>query len=1604
MGASSSSSGPPALISTSEHEVETLYSEDACPTNDGRQRMYVGTSIYKDEDQPRSQDPSPYATLGTSEFCDQRPTASSLSNMLPPKRETLLTCAAQMTGWQSADSHDHPMCQQNNEIVELSRIISQLAMANHQLVSTHSATLARMETLYLELSKDRENRKQKISTENLEICRDIPRKRLYDENIENEEIRRLEQRVLRLEELLATSFFEQCKQRCLQEDNKLRSRTERSEDSLKTQDTKNENSYSSSMESRCESSEQGSSHIMTNVIGEVPDDFGNHRGTASKETDFHIYCGAHSDDSVTNIPTLDENSCSLNVDLDKVRRRRARLRNDVQNPIRNSASEEIFIKDKEIFKLSEEVEKLKVDRLKFQSANERLLCNLTDQKNLVEKLGVDYEELKTRYVTVEANLHENRQQYNELTKHLDYAKNEIERLLKEIDIFQLEKDTVDARISILEENLQKSLLDTEQIKNVESQTISELRTQLSDELSDKKKQNKALEDALQEIQRLKETMKTERRDEDNVVSREDIDIVDSIDDISENTSNPNHASSSLDEFRKELTLKREARHRAIAAVSSEMERLRRELDAEKKAHSETSSILAQLRSVYPQDLDLANDDFVKTTMREQERKQDENEKALKRAETQRLTRILKVSDELRNDVRYQIEKVDDLRYHLESDPERHRQRIRCLMEVTNKARTSLIARERQTNELKNYLAQLLVRLGDRSFLEIQDDAGIECDRQLENINALKSLYNERLKVLTELKDSATRELVDVKQKMEYALKKSENLEEELKRAEDKVDAQDSEITNLESQLGLTKADCRDLQNQMSLINGLFTQMLLGASSADMDLDRLTQLLQENHDLISDIAREESTEAAALPKLLLDLIEQVEGGKASQKHANEENSIENVGEVDRKEDDLQEEDIAHNLPKVWRVLLELLSCHAVTSPSVSVASCSDPNSCYKSVDTPAGPRLVISVSKTYIRLKELILEKKHLEKEMNRMKQLNTHLESKLGEQEKRLSMVSVELAKTWNIVGRMQAQHQQLHTHEEILRYELQEKRKMLQELKQELEYCREKWESARQKNTNTEREWRNLRREFAARKALAVHDSFNSAESGFSDERGDDTDEEEEAIEGRIRHGPRRRARKESPRAPTPDTESEQPTDTELSESKTSSSVTLEQRTPTPETEAELDEAEIVHIDPKLINITEADSVMKRTQEILDPVDQALTNVIQNLIKIDHGEGENVSALRENMTSFEDLCDNPILETNDDTKTDQTTTSKTDLCDENSQTSTLTIESRYSSPDVKILKQTTTIIDLSSTVSNGESFELSSRNSSRQCDEDDDSETVKSESIPSSSVSHTSSTATNTINTMSVFSIGPLPASNASSSSIKSVQFSNPLIMGPSNRFLAQIFGTAATEIESFTDNCIISSSNVWSSTSAVSSQEEESIEGTDQRSSKLIDNIVDSDSISVDSSSSLDTVREFPMANVSSIPSTSVSKDELQESGVSAQKETTTIKSRTPEEVLATRADRLKRLEEQADWLMKKMNATSKRGTALCTRLEELHNTYGEPPVPPPMPDVLPTCRLPCTLPNLPRQIPESLSDASNIKNIQGESSNTVKNDASATNENVP
>lgn len=94
----------------------------------------------------------------------------------------------------------------------------------------------------------------------------------------------------------------------------------------------------------------------------------------------------------------------------------------------------------------------------------------------------------------------------------------------------------------------------------------------------------------------------------------------------------------------------------------------------------------------------------------------------------------------------------------------------------------------------------------------------------------------------------------------------------------------------------------------------------------------------------------------------------------------------------------------------------------------------------------------------------------------------------------------------------MQRQHQQLHTQEKILRYELAQKRKLLTELKEELEYCREKWIQAREKNSSTEAQWKLLRTEFASRK-IPID---TSVESGYSDDKS--SSDEEPSLETNLK------------------------------------------------------------------------------------------------------------------------------------------------------------------------------------------------------------------------------------------------------------------------------------------------------------------------------------------------------------------------------------------------------------------------------------------------------------------------------------------------------
>lgn len=64
-----------------------------------------------------------------------------------------------------------------------------------------------------------------------------------------------------------------------------------------------------------------------------------------------------------------------------------------------------------------------------------------------------------------------------------------------------------------------------------------------------------------------------------------------------------------------------------------------------------------------------------------------------------------------------------------------------------------------------------------------------------------------------------------------------------------------------------------------------------------------------------MAKENGREAAALPKLLLDIIKQVEDGS----NINTNSSSSSLDSEEKKEDDesLAEESIAHNLPKVLK---------------------------------------------------------------------------------------------------------------------------------------------------------------------------------------------------------------------------------------------------------------------------------------------------------------------------------------------------------------------------------------------------------------------------------------------------------------------------------------------------------------------------------------------------------------------------------------------------------------------------------------------------------------------------------------------------------------
>ncbi|ETN65352.1 Ofd1 protein [Anopheles darlingi] len=479
---------------------------------------------------------------------------------------------------------------------------------------------------------------------------------------------------------------------------------------------------------------------------------------------------------------------------------------------------------------------------------------------------------------------------------------------------------------------------------------------------------------------------------------------------------------------------------------------------------------------------------------------------------------------------------------LQTDVGQLRNQVKTLKDVIKAGKEIIAIREDQVEQLKGKLRQIEDTLQERELQIMSDDLRREYDRQLTNIRNLRDLYEERERVSRMERDNLLRQLDLKKSELTTEQEKNKNLEALVESLQSDLTHLRAEHEQTQEKLSLSQAQTRQLQLEMGVVNEFISKFLLGMSrkptANDINIDKLAAMLEENRALLIEMTKEEAETVdtgAFLPRALYDLIAEVDeanessvaGSEASGPSAGAGDAIQPSPAATTKEEtaavegdgeesgdeftDVQKaspEQIADKLPKVWRVLIELVN-HQERAQPVPFVEGGESEECLQSVQTSRGPKTVVSVSKTYIKLKDLILEKKALKKETNRLKTLNVHLERRLDTQEKRLSAVSLELTKTWHLVGKMQRQHRQLHTQEQILRYHLQQKRRLLSELKEELERCRVKWSAARQKNIESEDQWKSLKADFVARRKLDSQN--NSGESGYSDEQGSEEDDDDD-------------------------------------------------------------------------------------------------------------------------------------------------------------------------------------------------------------------------------------------------------------------------------------------------------------------------------------------------------------------------------------------------------------------------------------------------------------------------------------------------------------
>lgn len=277
-----------------------------------------------------------------------------------------------MTGWQTAEGHGpSSFARQNQKAME---VISQLAMANQQLAAANTATLANLEALYMELSRERELRRRIASSE--ESMDDALKKRLTtneeareedeeeggkeEEDEEDEGKRRMEFRIERLENVLR----------------KVRSRIERLEKTSHGEDERQ------SWTSVCDSKEIRDADRRWTI-----DDPCDRISIGVPEREFQGQTTTDEAKTVSRVSFVNVEGPRWNVEVRHV----ANLHLEKSSEGRLEDETKEGSDGKEAVRLLEEVERLKGERSEYQRENERLAKELAAEKAMVRKLRKDCE-------------------------------------------------------------------------------------------------------------------------------------------------------------------------------------------------------------------------------------------------------------------------------------------------------------------------------------------------------------------------------------------------------------------------------------------------------------------------------------------------------------------------------------------------------------------------------------------------------------------------------------------------------------------------------------------------------------------------------------------------------------------------------------------------------------------------------------------------------------------------------------------------------------------------------------------------------------------------------------------------------------------------------------------------------------------------------------------------------------------------------------------------------------------------------------------------------------------------------------------------------------